>query len=226
MYTCSITGIPFYKSQNAILIPVLIKKQYCDFNGPNENVIPFPIAVEAEISEDIYIQDLKRENIMLNMISNIIGYDISWEDFEMLRGEEKEVCFEDKDYIIGFFACHKNVYDSIMQDFKIKPHFSDREVGFDDFKEAFKLFIEKNDPRKNFKSTTSSFKSSLGAIRSNYAIPDNFEEDQLDYFAEIKFITLFLSMIGKRWEISGIAAYEDDSVLALDIYKQSFSYHN
>ena len=226
MRTCSITGIPFYHSQQAILIPVLIRKEYSDSHVSNGNVIPLPISVEVEIAEDVYIRDQHRANIMMSMISNIIGYDISWQAFECLRGKDKEVYFQEKEYVIDFFACHKNVYDSIIQDFKIKPHFSDREVGFDGFKESFKMFVEKNGYKNPLTETTSSFKSYLGAIRSNYAIPENFKEDQLDYFSEIQFINRFLSLIGKRWEASGIAAYEEDSVLALDIYKKSISYHN
>lgn len=227
MRTCSITGIPFYQSVQAVVIPVLVRKTYSDCLVANENVLPFPIAVAGEFSEEFYIGDKKRGKVMMNMISSVLGYKLSWEDFENLRGDEKEVSFDGKDFIIGFFACHKNVYDSIMKDFRCNPHFnlSKEEVNFDDFNTAFKTYVEKNDFRKLLTSSTMSFKDSLGSIRGDFAIPDSFSESEISYFSEIQFIHRFLSLIGKRWELSGIAAYEEDSELALKIYKESISSH-
>ena len=90
MHVCSITGIQFYDSREAIIIPVLIKQTYSDYTKflmGNENIMPLPIAVSGSFSDDeFFIKDKVRGKVMMQMLSSIIGYKLSWSDFEGLRG--------------------------------------------------------------------------------------------------------------------------------------------
>lgn len=223
MHVCSITGIPFYDNREAIIIPVLIKQTYSDYTKflmGNENIMPLPIAVSGSFSDDeFFIKDKVRGKVMMQMLSSIIGYKLSWSDFEGLRGEEKEVDFESKKYITGFFACHKSVYESIMRDFKCRPYFSNKEVNFNEFS----IDLEKDlcELKNKFPESKMSVRDSMGAKWSGYIVPEDFKEDYIKYFAEIQFIQKFLSSIGHQWTLSGLAPYKEDAELALKIFKDN-----
>lgn len=223
MNVCSITGIPFYDSRDAIIIPVLIKQTYSDYTKyliSNENIMPLPIAVAAQCSnEEVFIKDKTREKIMMQMLSSIMGEKLSWSKFYGLRGEEKEVEFENKKYITGFFACHKSVYDSIMEEFKCSPRFSEKEVGFKEFSIDFEKHIL--ELKKLFPESKMSLRDSMGAKWSGYIIPEDFKEEHIKYFAEIQFIQRFLSSIGHQWTLSGLAPYKEDAELGLKILKEN-----
>ena len=221
MYTCSITGMPFDQNTKAVLIPVLISKDFTDTNISNRNIRPFPVSVHGYFSEELFIIDKKYEehkNFMMNMISSVLGKNIKFEDFQQLRGNDKEVVYDDKDYIINFFACHQNIYNSIISEFKTPGFISKNKIDFKNYCQEFVYQII-NETSNFPKLINEPYKTKLGSNRTGFIIPDNFEEVHLSYFAEIKFINTFLSTIGKKWEPSGICSY--NSNLAFDIYKNS-----
>jgi hypothetical protein len=135
------------------------------------------------------------------------------------NGEEKEVDFENKKYITGFFASHKSVYESIMRDFKCRPYFSNKEVNFNEFR----IDLEKDlcELKNKFPESKMSVRDSMGAKWSGYIVPEDFKEDYIKYFAEIQFIQRFLSSIGHQWTLSGLAPYKEDAELALKIFKDN-----
>jgi hypothetical protein len=221
MYTCSITGMPFNQNPKAVVIPVLIRKDFTDSNIANANICPFPISVLGSFSEDVFLIDTKekdRENFMMEMISSVIGRSITWKDFQQLRGDEKEVKYDDKDYIISFFACHQNIYNSIFSDFKAQYSFSKQKLHFEDYRKEF-LDTIAHETKKLSHLVDEPYRTKLGSNRTRFVIPDNFNEVHLSYFAEIKFLNSFLSMIGKSWESYGVCSY--DSSLAFKLYKDS-----
>lgn len=230
MKNCSITSLPFYDSPNAVVIPILIRKDYIDPCCANDNVYPFPIAVSGEFGgEGFYIKDHIRGAIMMEMISSVMGFPISWTDFEMLRSRDKVVIFDEKEYIIDYFACHQHVFDSIMNDMTLCTSFNKKnafeKVSFDQYKDYFKDAV-KNDGVHKLALTikpTPIFKNTLPSIVvSSYTIPDNMKEEHMDYLAEIRFINSFLNMTGKEWTKSGIVPYQEDCEDAFTVLKGMF----
>jgi len=223
MFTCSITGMPFYQNPKAVLIPILISKKYTDTSVSNVNVRPFPVSVRGVFQEDLFYidpQDKNREDFMLSMISELIGRHVTWSDFLNLRGSEKEVEYDDKDYVLSFFACHQNVYDSIVSDFKARSSFSNMKLNFNDFSDRFVEYIH-SETKGLPTFEDEPYRTKLGTNRSGSIVPNVFNESDLPYLAEVKFINTFLSMIGKKWESCGICAESSDSSNPFDIYKNS-----
>lgn len=103
MYTCSITCLPLNQNPYAVLIPILVRKEYKDSSVANVNVRPFPISVCGMFDEETFHVDLKdkeRENFMMNMISNVLGRHVTWKEFQNLRGSEKNVEYDGNDYVL------------------------------------------------------------------------------------------------------------------------------
>jgi len=220
MYTCSITGIPFQAKQKAVLIPVLINKNYTDANVSNANVRPFPASVKGYFNEEnFYIDESDKENekFIMNMISEIIGTKIIFENFLNLRGIEKEVQYNEKDYVISFFACHEQVFNSIITEFKIFSYSHKKRVNFNTYSQNF--INDVINELKFFSKLNVPYQTKLGSHRTGYVFANNFEEKHLANLAEVKFINSFLSDIGKKWEPSGVCSYNHE--LALQIYSKS-----
>lgn len=223
MYTCSITGMPFNNDSKAVVIPVLIRKNFTDSVSANTNIRPFPISVRGSFQEDIFYidqQESEREKFMMDMISSVIGWKITWSQFQQLRGNQKEVEYDDKDYVFGFFACHQNVYNSIITDFKTQCSFSKQKLNFHHYQQGFLDYIA-DETKHLSKLVNEPYRTKLGSNRTGFVIPNNFNEVDLNYLGEVKFINSFLSEIGKKWEVVSICSYNSD--LAFSIYKNSLS---
>lgn len=227
MRNCSITSFPFYDSPNAVVIPILIRKKYVETAYANENAHPFPIAVRGEFSEDFYIRDKQRGDVMMDMISSVMGRSLTWEEFDWLRGDDKVVTLNEKEYIIDFFACHEHVFDSVLNDLKVLNSYNTNKMEMINFTEYQKLL-------KNYVATDPIAKMARGLkpqnyvdtlpsnLVSHYTIPDNFKEEHLDYMAEVRFMNAFLNMTGKVWTKSMHVPYEEDCEDAFNVLKGMF----
>lgn len=225
MYACSITGMPFQSESKVVLIPVLIRKDFTDSTSSNTNVRPFPIAVRGSFSEEVFYvdkQDKDREAFMLAMLSNVFGRTITLTDFLWMRGKEKEVEYDENDYVVGFFACHQSVYNSVMTNFRTKPHFSKTKVDFTEYCRDFVHYIHV-ETQPFVTLVDEHYRTKLATHRSGFIVPDNFEVEHLPYLAEVKFVNTFLSMIGKKWDVAGIHADSYAADVAFDLYKNAIS---
>lgn len=221
MYTCSITGMPFQHNPNAVVIPVLISQSITDSNISNTNIRPFPISVRGSFQEELFYIDKAdsiREKFMMDMISKVIGKTITWEEFQQLRGNEKEVEHDDKSYIIGFFACHQNIYNSIVDDFTTHGSLSKKKINFNQYCQEFTSYISGETSHLSH-LINEPYRTKLGSNRTGFIVPDNFDEVHLPCLAEVRFINAFLSSMGKKWEVVGICSYNSNS--AFNIYKNS-----
>lgn len=215
--------MPLQNGAKSIMIPVLIRKNFMDSPSSNTNVRPFPISVRGSFSEELFYideQDKNRETFMFAMLSSVFGRTISLNDFLWMRGKEKEVSYDENDYVVGFFACHQSVYDSIMANFMTKPHFSKNKVNFTEYSRDFVQYIHV-ETQPFITLVDEPYRMKLGNNRSGFIVPDNFEVEHLPYLAEVKFINTFLSMIGKKWEVAGIHAESYASDLAFNLYKNA-----
>lgn len=221
MYTCSLTSLPFYNSPDAVVIPVLIRREFADWSDPNANVKPFPVSVRGRFSaENFYINDdsKDRETFMMSMISDVLGRSITWKEFEGLRGSEKIVEYDDREYVLSFFACHEKAYNRILADFKAESSFSRKKLNFNDYVEAFVPYVKDNTKHLAI-FTDEPYKTKLGVHRTGYVVTETFNETDLHLLAEVRFINAFISTIGKTWTPFGICAYEHEANKAFNIFK-------
>lgn len=225
MKNCAITGKNFYDDDSAILIPILIKKHQVESFTTNDNVMPFPIAVPIKYGyEDYDFKDEERRDIMLSMVSDIMGINIDTDQFPSLRGKEKEVIYHDKECYIDTFICHDSAFNLILNDFKMPTRYNEDKTtnSFEEFKAGFTKYINTNSistlMRKN--DPTKPLSEILPVdVASGYVIPSNFNESHIDYLAEIRFINYFLNMVGKEWKKSMSVPYLEDCEDAFQLLK-------
>jgi len=225
MKNCAITGKHFYDENMAILIPILIKKNQVESFTSNDNVMPFPIAVPIEYGyEDFYFTDESKCNIMMSMVSDIMGRNINVDEFTGMRGNEKEVVYNDKEYYLDYFICHEKTFNMIINDFKIKTRYNENSLknSFEDFKEGFKRYVTTNSITKLMRKNNPSQPMSEILpvdVTSGYVIPSNFTETHIDGLAEIRYIDYFLNMVGKEWKKSMSVPYFEDCENAFNLLK-------
>ena len=226
MKNCAITGKHFYDENLAVLIPILIKKHQVESFTTNDNVMPFPIAVPIKYGyEDFVFTDESKCNIMLSMVSDIMGRDVDINGFTGMRGKEKEVVYSDKECYLDYFICHETTFNMIMNDFKMNTRYNENksDSGFEAFKAGFTNYINTNSisqlMRKNNPAMPLSEILPVD-IASGYVIPSNFDESHIEHLAEIRFINYFLNMVGKEWKKSMSVPYLEDCEDAFTLLKE------
>lgn len=225
MKNCAITGKHFYDDNKGMLIPILIRKHQVESFTTNDNVMPFPIAVPIEYGyEDFIFTEEKKCDLMLSMVSNIMGRDIDINDFTGIRSAEKDVVYNDKECYLDYFICHQSTFNMIINDFKIETRYHQNKPknSFQDFKEGFTHYVNTNSITQLMRKTNPTMP--LGEIlpvdvASGYVIPSNFNESHIDGLAEIRYINYFLNMLGKEWKKSMSVPYLEDCEDAFQLLK-------
>lgn len=210
MKQCSITGRPLNIDAEVVIIPILISKDTIYRINAHDNVHPFPIAINGvyngdrlENMFDIDTKD-KKTTALLALISDVLGYKATWEDFISSEGEE--VLFKDKLHYISFFACERKVFNSLLTVYLSANRFTDCKLSdFNEFKIGFKEDVFKH--INNMKEVIVSRKLSgndLLPVNANYnfVITKNFKESFIDYLAEVYYLNMYLTRIGKEWSYS------------------------
>ena len=225
MKNCAITGKHFYDENRGMLIPILIKKHQVESFSTNDNVMPFPIAVPIKYGyEDFIFTEETKCDLMLSMVSDIMGRDVDIHDFPAMRGDEKEVVYLEKECYLDYFICHESTFNKIMNDFKIETRYNadKTDTSFNSFKNGFTHYINTNSVsqlmRKNDPSRPLSEILPVD-ISSGYVIPSKFDESHIEYLAEIRFINYFLNMVGKEWKKSMTVPYLEDCEDAFTLLK-------
>lgn len=225
MKNCAITGKHFYDENMGMLIPILIKKHQVESFTTNDNVMPFPIAVPIKYGyEDFSFTDETKCNVMLSMVSAIMGRDVDINGFTGMRGNEKEVVYRDKECYLDYFICHESTFNTIMNDFKMNTRYNENKTdcGFDEFKKGFSKYINTNSISQLMRKNNSSMPLSEILpvdIDSGYVIPANFDESHIEYLAEIRFVNYLLNMVGKEWKKSMSVPYLEDCEDAFTLLK-------
>lgn len=210
MKQCSITGRPLNIDAEVVIIPILISKDTIYHINAHDNVHPFPIAINGvyngdrlENMFDIDTKD-KKTTALLALISDVLGYKATWEDFISSEGEE--VLFKDKLHYISFFACERKVFNSLLTVYLSANRFTECKLSdFNEFKIGFKEDVFKH--INNMKEVIVSRKLSgndLLPVNANYnfVITKNFKESFIDYLAEVYYLNMYLTRIGKEWSYS------------------------
>lgn len=225
MKNCAITGKHFYDENLAMLIPILIKKHQVESFTTNDNVMPFPIAVPIKYGyEDFSFTDTSKCDIMLSMVSDIMGRHIDIDAFTGMRGKEKEVVYSDKECYLDYFICHETTFNKILNDFKIENRYNENksDSSFEAFKTGFTKYINTNSISQLMRKNNPSIPLSQILpvdINSGYVIPSNFDESHIEHLAEIRFINYFLNMVGKEWKKSMSVPYLEDCEDAFTLLK-------
>lgn len=210
MKQCSITGKPLSIDSEVIIIPILISKDTVYRVEAHDNVHPFPIAINGVYNDEIFenmfdinIED-KKTIALLSIISDILGYKATWDDFISSEGEE--VLFKDKLHYISFFVCERKFFNLLLTVYLSANRFTNCKLaGFTEFKFGFKEDVFKH--INNMKELIVSRKLVGGDLlpvnaNHNFVITDSFKESFIDYFAEIYYLNMYLTRIGKEWSHS------------------------
>lgn len=210
MKQCSITGRPLNIDAEVTIIPILISKDTIYRIDSNDNVHPFPIAINGiyngERFENMFDIDTKdkKTTALLSIISEVLGYKATWDDFISSEGEE--VLFKDKLHYISFFACERKVFNSLLTVYLSANRFTDCKLtAFNEFKIGFKEDVFKH--INNMKEIIVSRKLVGGDLlpvnaNHNFVITNKFKESFIDYFAEVYYLNMYLNRIGKEWSYS------------------------
>lgn len=210
MKKCSITGRPLDINAEVTIIPILISKDIIYGVEANDNVHPFPIAINGvyngERLENMFDIDTKdkKTTALLTLISDVLGYKATWEDFISSEGEE--VLFRDKLHYISFFACERKVFNSLLTVYLSANRFTDCKLAdFKEFKIGFKedVFKHINNMKEMIVFRKLVGKDFLPVNAShNFVITNKFKESFVDYFAEVYYLNMYLTKIGKEWSYS------------------------
>lgn len=227
MNVCCITGIPFYDHSEIMVIPVIVREQKVMQCVANDNVHPLPIAFAAKYGlNDFYPVKDERFEKALSFISSLVHKETSWPDFEMFEVNHKLIKYgNDHDYSFGLFLCHKYAFDNVIQNFKIQMSYAKDPEHFQDYKESVKSSIQNNAIYQMAGTLLNpvSYVDKLPVnIVSDYALPYNFTEVDLDHYCEIRLINSFLNNTGKQWTVSSFAPDEKDD-LAMNILLDSIN---
>lgn len=229
MKVCSITGIPFYDNKEIMVIPVIIRDKKVMQCYAEDNVHPLPIAFNAEFGvEDFYPVEDERFEKALRMISSLVGKKTTWDDFEMFGSNNKKIKYgNNHKYSFGLFLCHKYAFDNIMNNYKAHSVFNKSPESFPEYNESLKSYIYNSYEFKMKEEITYRQLKFVECIPStlawNYALPDDFNESDLDTYAEIRMLSHFLNVTGKQWIDSVNAPPYEKPELAMNILLDSIN---
>ncbi len=210
MKQCSITGKPLNVNSEVVIIPILISKDTVYRIDANDNVHPFPIAINGvyngerfENMFNVNIED-KKTIALLSIISDVLGYKATWDDFIEMEGQE--VLFEEKLHYISFFACERKIFNSLLTTYLSANRFNNCKLtSFNEFKTGFKADVLKhiNNMKEMIISRKLEGRDLLPVnAKHNFVITKKFKESFVDYFAEVYYLNMYLNKIGKEWSYS------------------------
>lgn len=229
MKVCGITGIPFYDNKDIMVIPVIIRDKKVTQCYADDNVHPLPIAFSAEFGvDDFYPVEDERFAKALRMISSLVGKKTNWDDFEMFAVNNKKIKYgNNHKYSFGLFLCHKYAFDNVIKNYEAQAVFNHCPEKLPVYTESLKSYIQNSAQFKMMKEITFKQLSFVECIPStltwNYALPHDFDESDLDGYAEIRMLTHFLNVTGKQWIDSVNAPSEEKPELAMQILLDSIN---
>lgn len=227
MKVCCITGIPFYDHSDIVVIPVIVREKKVMQCVANDNVHPLPIAFHAKFGLNDFtpIKD-ERFDKAVKAISSLVGTPTTWDDFELFESNKKRIIYgNNHEYSFGLFICHKYAFDNVIQNFKVQTGYTNPPEPFLVYKDSVRASIENDGVYKlacGLMNPVPYVNRLPVSIVSDYALPYDFSEEDLDHYSEIRMLDYFMNMTGKQWTVSADAP-EEKQTLAMSILIDSIN---